>query len=47
MLVQDGKDTKFLQTGELVQIGRAWKLIDGPGISADGWPCRGRPGDPG
>ena len=27
----DGKDHKTLQTGELVQIGRAWKLVDGPG----------------
>jgi hypothetical protein len=34
ILVQDGKDgktTKFVQTGEIVQIGRAWKLVDGPG----------------
>ncbi len=34
VLVQDGKDTKFLQTGELVQIGRAWKLVEGPGNNA-------------
>lgn len=37
ILVQDGKDgrdTKTLQTGELVQIGRAWKLVDGPGTGA-------------
>lgn len=33
ILVQDGKNTKFLQTGDLVQIGRAWKLVDGPGGS--------------
>jgi hypothetical protein len=34
VLIQDGKDgkeTKTLQTGELVLIGRAWKLVDGPG----------------
>lgn len=30
VLIQDGKDTKFLQTGELVLIGRAWKVVDGP-----------------
>lgn len=30
VLIQDGKDTKFLQTGELVMVGRAWKVIDGP-----------------
>ena len=27
---KDGKEPKSLQTGELVQIGRAWKLVDGP-----------------
>lgn len=37
VLVLDGKDSKSLQTGELVQVGRAWKLVDGPsfGASAD------------
>ncbi|HJZ59644.1 MAG TPA: hypothetical protein VKE74_32165, partial [Gemmataceae bacterium] len=30
VLIQDGKDTKFLQTGELILVGRAWKVIDGP-----------------
>jgi hypothetical protein len=30
VLIQDGKDTKFLQVGELVQVGRAWKLVEGP-----------------
>jgi hypothetical protein len=34
ILVQDGKDTRTVQTGELVQIGRAWKLVDGPGGGA-------------
>jgi thiol-disulfide isomerase/thioredoxin len=33
VLVQDGKENKFLQTGELIQIGRAWKLVDGPSAS--------------
>ena len=27
---KDGKDPKTLPTGELIQIGRAWKLVDGP-----------------
>lgn len=38
VLVADGKDTKFLQTGEMVLIGRAWKLVDGPstGMEAPG-----------
>jgi hypothetical protein len=35
VLVQDGKDTKFLQTGEMVLIGRAWKLVDGPSTGLD------------
>ncbi|HEY2911021.1 MAG TPA: redoxin domain-containing protein, partial [Gemmataceae bacterium] len=30
ILIQDGKETKFLQTGELIQIGRAWKVVEGP-----------------
>src|SRR5438034_1639674 len=25
ILIQDGKETKFLQTGELIMIGRSWK----------------------
>jgi hypothetical protein len=29
ILVEDGGKTVFLQTGELVQVGRAWKVIDG------------------
>jgi hypothetical protein len=38
VMVQDGKDpkdSKFLQTGELVQIGRAWKLVDGPSVDGN------------
>ena len=30
ILIQDGKETKFLQTGELIMIGRSWKLVEGP-----------------
>jgi thiol-disulfide isomerase/thioredoxin len=30
VMVVDGDKTAFLQTGEMVQIGRAWKLVDGP-----------------
>ena len=30
VLVEDGTKTHFLQTGELIQVGRSWKLVDGP-----------------
>jgi thiol-disulfide isomerase/thioredoxin len=30
VLVEDGGKTLFLQTGELIQVGRAWKIVDGP-----------------
>ena len=36
ILVKDGDSARILQTGDLVQIGRAWKLIDGPGGNAEG-----------
>ncbi|HSQ56483.1 MAG TPA: redoxin family protein [Gemmata sp.] len=36
ILLQDGKESKFLQTGELMQIGRAWKLVDGPLVEGAG-----------
>ncbi len=38
ILVEDGGKNHFLQTGELVQIGRSWKLVDGPsaGVSTPG-----------
>jgi thiol-disulfide isomerase/thioredoxin len=38
VLVDDGGKNHFMQTGELVQVGRAWKLVDGPaaGVSAPG-----------
>ena len=32
IVVHDGKDTKFLQTGEMILVGRAWKLVDGPSV---------------
>jgi hypothetical protein len=34
VLVKDGDNAKILMTGDLVQIGRSWKLIDGPGGNA-------------
>lgn len=34
ILVEDGGKTVFLQTGELVQIGRAWRVVDGPAAGA-------------
>lgn len=36
VLIEDGGKTNFLQTGELIQIGRAWKLVDGPSAGAGG-----------
>ena len=34
VLVEDGGKGQALQTGELVQIGKAWKLVDGPSAGA-------------
>lgn len=34
ILVEDAGKTAFIQTGELVQVGRAWKVIDGPAAGA-------------
>jgi peroxiredoxin len=36
VIVKDGANSKTLQTGELVQIGRAWKLLEGPVVGAVG-----------
>ena len=36
ILVDDGGKTSFIQTGEMVQVGRAWKLVDGPAAGAAG-----------
>jgi thiol-disulfide isomerase/thioredoxin len=30
ILIEDNSKNVFLQTGELVQVGRAWKIVDGP-----------------
>ena len=49
ILIQDGKETKFLQTGELIQIGRSWKVVEGPTAGPGGVePNGGTPvaGDP-
>ncbi len=32
VLVRDGANNKSFQTGEIVQVGRAWKLVDGPSV---------------
>jgi thiol-disulfide isomerase/thioredoxin len=32
----DGKDMKYMSAGEMVQIGRTWKLIDGPSAGLTG-----------
>lgn len=34
VLVKDGDTAKILMTGDLVQIGRSWKVLDGPGGNA-------------
>lgn len=49
ILVEDGGKNHFLQTGELVQVGRAWKVADGPAAGAGGGgsdPSPGAPVDP-
>ncbi len=49
ILIQDGKEMKFLQTGELVMIGRAWKAIDGPSAGSEavaGGSATGNANDP-
>ncbi len=33
LLIHDGEQPKFLPLGEIVLIGRAWKLIDGPVVA--------------
>lgn len=32
----DGKDMKYMSAGEMVQIGRTWKLVDGPSAGLTG-----------
>lgn len=41
ILIQDGKEARFLQTGELMLVGRAWKLIDGPSVGGQGLDAAG------
>lgn len=36
VLIEDAGKTAFVQTGELIQIGRAWKFVDGPSVGAGG-----------
>ena len=38
ILIQDGDKTHFLQTGEMIAVGRAWKLIEGPSAGLGGVP---------
>jgi len=46
VLIEDKGKTHFLQTGELIQVGRSWKVVEGPSVgpgvvSADGGPATG------
>ncbi|MFM8271407.1 MAG: thioredoxin-like domain-containing protein [Gemmata sp.] len=41
VLVEDGGKGHALQTGELVQVGRAWKIVDGPSAGAAPPPNQG------
>jgi len=36
ILIEDKGKTHFLQTGELLQVGRAWKVIEGPAAGPGG-----------
>jgi len=36
IVIHDGKETKLLQTGEMILVGRAWKLVDGPSAGGAG-----------
>jgi hypothetical protein len=36
IVIHDGKDTKFLQTGEMMLVGRSWKLVEGPAAGLGG-----------
>jgi hypothetical protein len=43
VLIEDKGKTHFLQTGELIQVGRTWKVVEGPSagpgvVTADGNP---------
>jgi hypothetical protein len=46
ILIEDKGKTVFLQTGELMQVGRTWKVVEGPSagpgvVTADGGPAGG------
>jgi tetratricopeptide (TPR) repeat protein len=41
VLVKDGDSAKILMTGDLVQVGRSWKLVDGPGGNSSDSPNPG------
>lgn len=36
ILIQDGDKTHFLQTGEMILVGRSWKLVEGPAAGPGG-----------
>jgi hypothetical protein len=38
IVIQDGKETKLLQTGELLMVNRAWKLVEGPAVGHESAP---------
>ena len=48
VLIEDKGKTHFLQTGELMLVGRAWKAVDGPaaGPASPGDGSAGGPGQP-
>jgi hypothetical protein len=46
ILIQDGDKTHFLQTGEMVLVGRAWKLVEGPSAGPGGVAAEVNPAGP-
>ncbi|HUR54917.1 MAG TPA: thioredoxin-like domain-containing protein [Gemmataceae bacterium] len=44
VVVQDGDKSHFLQTGEMVLVGRSWKLVEGPTAGPGGGPTPDVPG---
>src|SRR5207248_11042678 len=46
ILIQDGDKTHFLQTGEMMLVGRAWKLVEGPSAGPGGVAADPNPGVP-
>jgi hypothetical protein len=48
VLIEDKGKTHFLQTGEMIQVGRTWKIVEGPSagpgvVTADGGTSSGGP----